>query len=102
MGSIIIDRPLMQNQGNVVSDMDGDIVMLNIQHGKYYNLGAIGGRIWGLLGSPTSSHQIIEVLLNEYQVDKTACQQQVVDFLEQLSAEGLIHAVDGGIDEYRQ
>jgi len=32
-------------EGNIVSNMDGEKVMLSIKNGKYYNLGEIGGFI---------------------------------------------------------
>ena len=31
----------VQKEGNVVSDMDGEKVMLSIHNGKYYNLGEV-------------------------------------------------------------
>ncbi len=37
---------ISQMEGNIVSDMDGETVMLCIQSGKYYNLGELGGEIW--------------------------------------------------------
>ena len=43
-----------QQPGNIVSDMDGEKVMLSIQSGKYYNLGTLGGEIWELMKEPIS------------------------------------------------
>ena len=44
---ISLNSRIVQSKGNMVSDMDGEKVMLNIEKGKYYNLGELGGTIWG-------------------------------------------------------
>ena len=52
-----------QQQGNIVSDMDGEKVMLSIQSGKYYNLGKLGGEIWELMKEPISIEALVATLL---------------------------------------
>jgi hypothetical protein len=59
------DRLFVQAEGNLVSDMNGEKVMMSILNGKYYNLGTIGGRIWELIASPRSAGQIVELLMTE-------------------------------------
>lgn len=36
---IDVNHVIVQVEGNIVSDMDGEKVMLSIKNGKYYNLG---------------------------------------------------------------
>lgn len=36
---------IVQSEENIVSDMDGEKVMLNVRKGKYYNLGETGGNL---------------------------------------------------------
>src|SRR3954447_22052442 len=81
---------VMQNEGNIVSDMDGEKVMLSIQNGKYYNLGELGGEIWELMKEPISTQDLITTLQSQYDVDQTECEEQVTSFLNQLIDEGLI------------
>ncbi|UKS24926.1 lasso peptide biosynthesis PqqD family chaperone [Paenibacillus sp. HWE-109] len=80
----------VQSQGNIVSDMGGEKVMLSIHNGKYYNLGEIGGRIWELLAEPSEVAQIVSLLMAEYEVEQQECEQEVITFIERLSKEGLI------------
>jgi hypothetical protein len=87
---------VLQGEDNVVSDMDGEKVMLSVHNGKYYNLGEIGGRIWDLMGAPAAVHQIVSVLLTEYTVDRSECEQHVLSFLGQLAEEELIHIGETG------
>lgn len=77
-------------EGYIVSDMDGEKVMLSVQKGKYYNLGEVGGRIWDMLNTPSSTQQIVESLVLEYNVDQTNCTEQVLSFLQHLLTEELI------------
>ncbi|UOK56368.1 MULTISPECIES: lasso peptide biosynthesis PqqD family chaperone [Metabacillus] len=79
-----------QGEGNIVSDMNGEKVMLSISNGKYYNLGEMGGVIWDLIESPITFNQLIESLLSQYQVEREECQKQVLTFLESLNKEKLI------------
>lgn len=46
-----LETVLVQREGNIASDMDGEKVMLNVKNGKYYNLGEVGGEIWSALAS---------------------------------------------------
>lgn len=88
--TLSLDQPVVQKPGSIVSDMDGEKVMLNINNGKYYNLGTIGGRIWGMMDYPMMVQHIITELVMEYDVERIECEQQVVSFLDHLYAEGLI------------
>ncbi|QYR20612.1 lasso peptide biosynthesis PqqD family chaperone [Paenibacillus sp. sptzw28] len=84
------EQVVLQAKGNLVSNMDGEKVMMSINNGKYYNLGQVGGRIWEIIESPVSVEQITSVLLSEYDIDREACSEQVVNFLQLLHKEGLI------------
>ncbi|PGK22489.1 PqqD family protein [Priestia megaterium] len=79
-----------QKTGNIVSDMDGEKVMLSIQSGKYFNLGEIGGEIWELIKEPTSIHNLVTTIQSQYDVAQDECEQQVTAFLNQLVEEELI------------
>ncbi len=87
---ISLDRTVVQTEGLLVSNMDGEKVMMSVKNGKYYNLGNVGGRIWELLASPIRIEALMEALLDEYDIDEVTCQEQVVSFLQMLKKEELI------------
>lgn len=89
--NISLHHTVVQGEGNIVSDMDGEKVMLSVQNGKYYNLGEMGGAIWDLIEKPTSVKQLITSLMSEYEVEQSRCEQQVISFLELLLEEGLMN-----------
>ncbi|MCD7033162.1 lasso peptide biosynthesis PqqD family chaperone [Metabacillus sp. GX 13764] len=84
------DSQLTKVEGNIVSSMDGEMVMLSINSGKYYNFGEIGGEIWRLADEFPTVKEIIDELRNIYEVDEETCTAQVMEFLEHLNKEGLI------------
>lgn len=89
-----LNHTIVQGEGNIVSDMDGEKVMLSVHNGKYYNLGEIGGRIWDLLELPTPVSDLVTSLVSEYDVERVQCEAQVISFLEGLLAEGIINTCE--------
>ena len=79
-----------KREGFIVSDMDGEKVMLSINDGKYYNLGEMGGEIWELMKDPISMQELVKELRSQYEVDQDECEEQVNSFLNQLLKENLI------------
>lgn len=82
-----------QTSGHIVSDMNGEKVMLSVQNGKYYNLGVIGGDIWEYIQEPITIENLVNKLLRKYEVSQQECQEQVESFLKTLNKEGLIKIV---------
>ncbi|UVI31515.1 lasso peptide biosynthesis PqqD family chaperone [Paenibacillus spongiae] len=87
---IQLDDVIVQQPGHIVSDMDGETVMLSVEIGKYYNLGDVGGSIWSGIQSPITVHQLVADLMTKYAVEQAECEEQVIAFLEQLLEEGLV------------
>ncbi|MCV9888150.1 lasso peptide biosynthesis PqqD family chaperone [Metabacillus halosaccharovorans] len=79
-----------QGEGNIVSDMGGEKVMLSIENGKYYNLGEIGGVVWDLAKKPIKIEKLVTHLVSHYEVEQNECEVQVMKFIKQLNAEGLL------------
>ncbi|MEW9501047.1 lasso peptide biosynthesis PqqD family chaperone [Jeotgalibacillus marinus] len=79
-----------QKPGNIVSDMDGEKVMLSVKNGKYYNMGDIGGVIWERMKEPIVIDKLITELTNIYDVAVSVCEEHVLSFLDHLAKEQLI------------
>ena len=88
--TVAIHTVVKQAPGLVAADMDEETVMLNIEKGTYYGLDGIGSHIWQLIEKPHAVRSIVASLLEEYDVEGTVCQNDVLDFLNQLSSRGLI------------
>jgi hypothetical protein len=89
---MIIDSQMIIEKSNdvIVSNMGTEKVMLSIANGKYYNLGELGGDIWGLLNEPKSANQLTSELIKIYDIDEVQCKEDVLAFLQHLLKEELI------------
>ncbi|AGA59242.1 MAG: lasso peptide biosynthesis PqqD family chaperone [Thermobacillus sp.] len=87
---IAADCIVVQKPGAIVSDMNGEKVMLSVENGKYYNLGKQGGRIWELIASPIAIPDLVSALTAEYDIDRETCERDVLKFLASLQREKMI------------
>jgi coenzyme PQQ synthesis protein D (PqqD) len=78
----------------VSSDLAGEAIVLSLQSGLYYGLGDVAGRIWGMVREPIRVSAIRDAILQDYDVDAAQCEADVLDFLRQLAAEGMIEVKD--------
>jgi hypothetical protein len=92
--TLLLNSIVVQQPGNLVTNMDGEKVMLSVQNGKYYNLGEIGGLIWDLANEPIEVNKMIETILLQYEVNLEDCTNHILDFLESLKNEDLIKLAD--------
>lgn len=89
MHAIVVRTP-----GEVSADVDGEVVILSIDSGKYYNLDAVGSRIWALVEAPLSIAALHELLVGEFDVDRETCREDLLSFLRELHACGLLQISD--------
>jgi len=76
---------------DVVScDLVEEAALLNLKDGVYYGLNPVGARIWNLIQKPRKVGEILEILLDEYDVDRDTCQNDLFELLEQLFENKLI------------
>lgn len=76
---------------DVVScDLVEEAALLNLKDGVYYGLNPVGARIWNLIQKPRKVGEILEILLDEYDVDQDTCQNDLFELLEQLFENELI------------
>jgi hypothetical protein len=75
---------------HVACDLDGDAVILHLSTGTYFGLNAVASQVWKLIQSPATASAICEILLEEYDVNRDACEQDMLALLEDLSAKGLV------------
>lgn len=83
---------LSRKSGIMTADMHDATVMMDIETGKYYNLGQVGGRIWELLASPMSVASLLDTLTKEYSVTLEQCEKDTMPFLASLVERGLLTA----------
>ncbi|MEM9005878.1 MAG: PqqD family peptide modification chaperone [Cyanobacteria bacterium P01_F01_bin.86] len=78
----------------VCSDLNGEIVILNLKSGTYYGLNATGAFVWHLIQEPKTVAQLRAALLDEYEVEPTVCEQDLNALLQELESQNLIEVTD--------
>jgi hypothetical protein len=75
----------------ISSDLGGEAIILNLKSGVYYSLDVVGARIWELLQEPRKVSDLIDILIVEYEVDRTQCFQDTIILLMEMAANNLIN-----------
>ena len=73
-----------------VTILNGEKAMLDFDTGNYYIIKGVGNDIWDMLSSEITVNEIIEKLLNEYDVSYEECERSVFEFLEKLKKADII------------
>lgn len=81
---------ISQVEGPISSELDGEAVVLNLDTGVYYGLNEVSARIWQLTQEPISFEKIHAALLEEYDVKRDTCQQDLTQVLTDLKSADLI------------
>jgi hypothetical protein len=67
-----------------------EMVMMDIDQGKYFSLNPVATRIWDLLEKPKAAEEICAILIDEYDVEPSMCTREVEEYLTKMVLMGLI------------
>ena len=84
----------LRSSGPLFSEIDGEVVMVNLDTGAYYALGVVGSRVWELLEAPHDLDGLCAALRGEFDVDAESCHAQVSVFLDELRQAGLVELAE--------
>jgi hypothetical protein len=93
-GKVRLDSTVVRVPELIVSELDGETVMMSMENGMYYGMNDIGSHIWPLLDEPCAVADICERLLREFEVGREQCEREVLQFLNQLAEERIIRVLD--------
>jgi hypothetical protein len=75
---------IARSESFVFNEIEGEIVMMNIETGAYASLNETGKSIWELLETPKTFEELIESLMEEYDVTEEQCKISVSSFLDKM------------------
>lgn len=85
MGSTVV-----ATEDQIYCNLNGEAVILDLSNGTYYGLDEIGARIWGLIQEPKPVSEIVDALIEEYDVDREHCESDLLALLNELASKGLV------------
>lgn len=68
----------------------GEAVIMQLEVGRYYGLKGVGARVWELVQETTSVGEIVDRLVDEFDVDTERCRADLCELLRRLEAERLV------------
>lgn len=78
----------------VVAEMDGELVMMDVEQGSYFSINLVGSHIWSQLETPRTLAALIDSVKQSFQADDpSAIEDDVARFLADLEANKLIREV---------
>jgi hypothetical protein len=70
--------------------IDGETVLLDIDHKQLRGLNEVGARVWLLCDGARTSADIVRVITEEFSVDEATARADVTAFLDELHAAELL------------
>lgn len=77
----------------VSCDLVDEAAILNMKDGVYYGLNPVGARIWNLIQEPRKINDILDTLVDEYEVEREVCLADLIELMEQLLDKELVKTV---------
>lgn len=76
-------------------ELQGEAIILNLATGVYFGLDEIGSRIWAQLAAGSTLEQVVDVLWQEFDVDRASLEADVIDLVDTLAAKNLVALAPG-------
>ena len=94
MAPTLSDR-IVKSEDALFRELDTEAVLLNLKTGVYYGLNPVGTRAWQLMVEHGALAQVLDVMLDEYEVDRELLEKDLLDLGRQLQDAGLCSVVAG-------
>lgn len=79
-----------RNSRTISGRLHDELVMMDIEQGKYFSLNPVATRIWDLLETPMAFDELCMVLIDEYDVEPERCRLEVSEHLKEMVRMGLV------------
>jgi hypothetical protein len=80
----------IRNSKTISGRLHDELVMMDLEKGKYFSLNPVATRIWDLLVNPMSVDDLCVILLDEYEIEAEQCRFEVGQLLEDMGMLGLV------------
>jgi hypothetical protein len=79
----------------IAAEADTDLVMVDIRSGYYYGISDVARYIWESIEQPRKIADVIDNLMDAYDVDRNSCEEETLSFLNDLLSQGLVKVNNG-------
>jgi hypothetical protein len=87
----ITDATVISRSPSVLTaEVDGEVVMMSIEQGRYFGLDDIGSDIWKRIEPPCSFAALIDGLTADYEADRAAIAADVHKLLGEMAEQDVV------------
>jgi hypothetical protein len=87
----ITDATVISRSPSVLTaEVDGEIVMMSIEQGRYFGLDDIGSDIWKRIEPPCSFAALIDGLAADYEADRASIAADVQALLDRMAEQDVV------------
>ena len=93
MSRLSLDTRIAKNSDLVIDRvLDSEALLIHLSSGDYFSLDSVGTRIWESIDGSKTVQDLVDLILEEYNVDRDQAVTDVVELVSKLADEGLIVA----------
>ncbi len=81
----------------IYENIDGEVVLINLQHGTYYSTDQVGTEMWSMVEAGLTASEIATAILARYEGDPADVADGVAAFLRELQSEELIVPIEPAV-----
>ena len=81
---------LVRTQEMLSTELDQEVVLMDINAGAYFGLAGTARSVWEKLATPTTFSELLESLVDEYEIAPEVCAVDLQNFLGELEKNGLV------------
>lgn len=87
----IADATIISRSPSVLTaEVEGEIVMMSIEQGRYFGLDDIGSDIWNRIEPPCSFAALVDRLAADYEADRATIAADVQTLLGRMAAQDVV------------
>ena len=93
---MIPESALLQRNPNLIgTELDGDLVMMDVEQGTYFALQGIGGHLWDLLEHPIAFGDLVSHVHETFEIgEDDRVSDDLQGFLADMLKRGLVFRAD--------
>lgn len=87
---IDLSTVVKQAKDQISCNLDDQVAILNMQSAQYFGLDDVGSVIWAELAEGRTVRDICATIVDQFEIDDTQCELDVIEFLDKLIEAGLV------------
>ncbi|MEJ2409985.1 MAG: PqqD family protein [Novosphingobium sp.] len=82
--TIALSTTVRQSNNQIAAELDGDVVLMSVDEGKFYNLIDIASEVWARLEHPMTVEALCDALAREFDASIDTVRVDVIALLDDL------------------